>query len=72
MSKENIQQVTYSFPVFSALSAVLIVLKLLGKISISWLWALAPIWIPFGLGIVVIALVLLVVFGVAFIGALKS
>lgn len=30
-------------PVFSILTAILIVLKLLGYISISWLWVLMPL-----------------------------
>jgi hypothetical protein len=32
--------------IMALLAAVLVVLKLLGKIHISWLWVLAPIWIP--------------------------
>jgi hypothetical protein len=42
-----------------ALTIVFIVLKLLGKISWSWVWVLSPIWI---LGILVIAL--LVFYGI--------
>lgn len=30
----------------SALAIVFIVLKLLGKITWSWVWVLSPIWIP--------------------------
>ena len=30
----------------------IIVLKICGIITISWLWLLAPLWIPFGIGIV--------------------
>jgi len=30
----------------SALTIVFIVLKLLGKITWSWVWVLSPIWIP--------------------------
>lgn len=29
-----------------------IVLKICGVITISWLWLLAPLWIPFGIGVV--------------------
>lgn len=29
-----------------------IVLKICGVITISWLWLLAPLWIPFGFGVV--------------------
>ena len=34
------------------LTIVFIVLKLLGKISWSWLWVLSPLWIDFGIMIV--------------------
>lgn len=46
-----------SLPVWPLLTAVLVVLKLLGKISISWLWVLSPLWLP-------LALVLLVLLGI--------
>lgn len=36
-----------------ALTIVFIVLKLLGKISWSWVWVLAPTWIPAALVIIV-------------------
>jgi hypothetical protein len=38
------------------LCAALIVLKLLGKITISWLWVLSPIWIPLCILLPVLAL----------------
>jgi len=34
------------------LTIVFIVLKLVGVISWSWLWVLAPIWIPIGIGLI--------------------
>ena len=37
-----------------ALTIAFIVLKLLGKISWSWVWVLAPIWIPAALVIIVL------------------
>ena len=37
-----------------ALTIVFIVLKLLGKISWSWVWVLAPTWIPAALVIIVL------------------
>ncbi len=44
------QQVTRtsvaSFPVLGLLGAVLVVLKVLGKITIAWKWVLAPFWVP--------------------------
>lgn len=46
MNAQNQQIVNNSFPVLSLLGAVLVVLKLMGKISISWFWVTAPFWIP--------------------------
>jgi hypothetical protein len=40
------------------LAVVFIVLKLTHVISWSWLWVLAPIWIPFAIGIVVLIVAL--------------
>lgn len=37
-----------------ALAIAFIVLKLLGKISWSWAWVLAPVWIPAALVIIVV------------------
>lgn len=46
--------------VCDVLGIVFIVLKLVGVISWSWWWVLAPFWIP--LAIVVVCLVILVIF----------
>lgn len=46
------------------LTCIFIALKLLGKISWSWIWVLSPIWIP-------IAIVLLVFFIVLIFESLK-
>lgn len=35
-----------------AIILAVIVLKICGVITISWLWLLAPLWIPFGIGVV--------------------
>lgn len=37
---------------FGILGIVFIVLKLVGVISWSWLWVLAPFWMPIGLAVV--------------------
>ena len=42
------------FDVFGIVAIVFIVLKLCGALTWSWLWILAPIWIPVGLGIVTV------------------
>ena len=41
------------------LAIVFIVLKLIGKITWSWVWVLSPIWIPFI--IVIIAFIILAI-----------
>ena len=38
------------------LAIVFIVLKLLGKISWSWLWVLSPIWISIALALIIVVL----------------
>lgn len=38
------------------LTLVFIVLKLVGVISWKWLWVLSPIWIPFGIGVLIVAI----------------
>jgi hypothetical protein len=50
-----------SISVIGLLGAVLVVLKLLGKIDISWWLVLAPFWLPAA----IIILILLVVLAVA-------
>lgn len=42
---------------FALLALVFIVLKLCSVIAWSWWWVLAPLWIPFVLGVVVIILI---------------
>lgn len=39
------------------LTIVFLVLKLTGVIAWSWWWVFAPIWIPFGLFLVVLAII---------------
>lgn len=56
---------TSYLPVTSLLGAILVILKVLGKITLAWKWVLAPFWIPavLGLGIVGVVLVLAVIAG---------
>lgn len=45
---------------FLGLLAVLfIALKLLGKITWSWLWVLSPIWIPAAIALVIFIIILI-------------
>ena len=59
MDKKNTSSVSIGFT--GLLGLVFIILKLCGVISWSWLWVLAPLWIPLALALVVL--------GVIFIGA---
>lgn len=43
------------------LTVAFIVLKLTGVINWSWLWVLAPIWIPTAIALAIIVIVLIVV-----------
>lgn len=46
------------FPILGILGLIFITLKLTGHIAWSWLWVLAPFWIP-----ILIIVVLLVIMG---------
>jgi len=64
---EGITQTShFSLPVFSILGAVLVVLKVLGKITLAWKWVLAPFWIP----PVAVLGILVLVFGVVAIAVI--
>lgn len=63
------REVVYRGPGICTLLAVLFIgLKLTGYITWSWLWVLAPIWIPFA----IVLVILLVVLAIAAIIALKE
>lgn len=58
-------KVTYQGIGFTGiLTIVFIVLKLLGKISWSWVWVLAPLWISFAFGLLMFV-VLIIFFAIA-------
>ena len=48
-----------SLPILGLLGAVLVVLKALGLITLSWLWVLAPFWIPIAGFMIALVLILL-------------
>ena len=52
--------ITSGISFFELLTVVFIVLKLTNVINWSWLWVLAPIWIPTSLVIAVCFIVLLI------------
>lgn len=54
MSNNN--NVTIDFSFFGLLTILFIALKLIGYVNWSWLWVLAPLWIPL---VIVVLLVLI-------------
>lgn len=48
----------------SVLTIVFIVLKLVGVISWSWVWVLAPLWISFVIGILFAVIAIAVINGI--------
>lgn len=46
---------------FGLLTIVFIVLKLLGIVTFSWLWVFAPLWIPFAIWLIIVAIVFIVI-----------
>jgi hypothetical protein len=45
---------------FGLLTIVLITLKLLGKISLPWVWVLSPLWIPAILTVLILLVALII------------
>ena len=62
----NNNTVNVTFPFFSILGIVFIGLKLANIITWPWVWVLAPIWIPAGIGIIFLLFWLLIVAIIAF------
>lgn len=54
MAQETTKSGGISF--LGLLQVAFIVLKLINTIDWSWWWVLAPIWIPFGIGLVILVL----------------
>ena len=60
-NKETNTTVTGGIGFCGLLTIVFIVLKLLNKISWSWIWVLAPLWIEF---IVAVLTIIIIIIGV--------
>lgn len=62
MSKET-QSVSAGFPIASILTIIFVIAKLFGKITWSWVWVFAPLWIStvFGLTLLAVALLIAVI-----------
>jgi len=50
----NSKNVTINFPIIGILGLIFITLKLTGHIAWSWLWVLAPFWIPIAIALIII------------------
>ena len=59
-NKNNYSLVGTGIGFTGLLTIVFIILKLLGKITWSWLWVLSPIWIDVG----IICIVLIIMFAI--------
>ncbi len=53
----NSKNVSVNFPIFGILGLIFITLKLTGHITWSWLWVLAPFWIPISIGLLIFLIV---------------
>ena len=61
MREDNKKQTTTASVGFlDLLAIVFIVLKLLGKITWSWWWVLAPVWMPLAIVIVIVVVALII------------
>ena len=61
MSKDNIKFSIGFSGFFINLFMIFLVLKLTNLINWSWLWVIAPLWIPLGIVTIVIIIVLITV-----------
>lgn len=56
----------------SLLGVAFIVLKLIGYITWSWWWVLAPFWIPIGIALLLLGICLVTLLSISFIEAKKA
>lgn len=47
----------------TVLFIVFLILKLTGTIDWSWWWVISPLWIPLALGVVVMGIIGLIIYG---------
>lgn len=63
MNKNNmIATITAGDLLCVLLTIAFVVLKLCNVINWSWLWILAPLWIPMGIGTVIVLIFFLIIF----------
>lgn len=65
MSNTNTTNVGCSGGIPVTVFIVFLILKLVGVITWSWLWVLAPLWIPLALGVALflVGLIIVAIFG---------
>jgi hypothetical protein len=54
------KNVSINFPIFGILGLIFITLKLTGHITWSWLWVLAPFWMPLTIALTIFVVVFIV------------
>lgn len=65
-SYQSTQVINRGIGPLSLLGIALVVLKAMGYISISWVWALAPFWIPLIFSAIIVVLILCAITGIVF------
>lgn len=55
-----VSTLTGGFPLASILTIIFATAKLLGKISWSWVWVFAPLWIPWAALAIIVAALLVI------------
>lgn len=71
-SQQVVQRAGQGFPIFGILTIIFVVGKILGYLAWSWVWVLAPLWIPYAVFAALMLLIGVFAFGVALIGALTG
>jgi len=67
--KNSSQSATGGIGFFGLLTIVFIVLRLTGFIDWSWLWVLAPLWMPIALVLAIVIVVFTIALGIECIKA---
>lgn len=60
MSEQSTRVTVTTWPILGLLGLIFITLKLTGVITWSWVWVLAPFWIPFALLLTILAVAAIV------------
>lgn len=63
MNKNNVKKVKVEVEgtgFLGLLQLIFITLKLIGEIEWSWLWVLAPLWLPIATGITILLIIIII------------